>query len=456
MFDNLTSRLSAIVSGLQDRKLSESNIQEALQEVRISLIQADVSLDVVIHFIDEVHKKAIGTHIHRALQPGDVFVRLVHETLVDVIGAGSATLKLDSPKNPAVVLLAGLQGSGKTTSAAKIAKFIRTRRQKRVATVSTDVYRPAAIEQLKTLAEQANIRFIDSNPALKPIKIARQAIKDSRRAGDDVLLIDTAGRLAIDNQMMAEISSLHRETNPVETLFVVDAMTGQDAAVTAKSFNETIPLTGVVLTKADGDARGGAALSVKYVTGTPLKFLGTAEDLDGLEEFHPDRIASRILGMGDVLTLLEDAERKIDKKKATRMFKKLSRGTGFDLDDYREQISQMAQMGGLDKLTAMLPTQMNSSMRVKNVDERIFTRHRIIIDSLTPSERRFPATLESSPSRKRRVAEGSGSAIQEVNQMLRKFKQLQRKMHKAGKQLKRHEPGVADSDISELMKQIQP
>ena len=431
MFENLTERLSSSLAGLRGRQLTEENIRGAISDVRTSLLEADVALDVVLQFISDVQGKALGQTTSRNVQPGDFFIKVVHDSLVEIIGAQSAQLNLNTPKDPAVVLMAGLQGSGKTSSVAKLAKFIQEREKKRVGVVSADVYRPAAIEQLQVLVQDLDVQFFDSSSDQKPVKIVQNAIKASRRAGLEVLLVDTAGRLAIDDAMMNEISALHKTCDPTETLFVVDAMTGQDAANTAKAFNETLPLTGVILTKTDGDARGGAALSVNYITGKPLKFLGTGEGLDGWEVFHPDRIASRILGMGDVLSFIEEAERKVDSKKAQKLVKKLVRGTQFDLQDYRDQLDQFVNLGGINALQKMLPNANSSQFKMKDVDDAEFKRHATIIDSMTAQERRYPALLDSS--RKRRIASGSGTQIQDVNTLLRKFKQTQKQMRKVGR-----------------------
>ncbi len=431
MFETLTDRLSASLAGLRGRQLTEDNIRGAISTVRTSLLEADVALDVVLQFISSVQTKVLGQTTSRHIKPGDFFVKTVHDSLVEIIGAKSATLNLNNPQSPAVILMAGLQGAGKTSSVAKLAKFIHEREEKRVAVVSADVYRPAAIEQLRVLVQDLDVRFIESSTQQAPIKILRSAMKESRKQGDDVLIVDTAGRLAIDEEMMKEISALHKASSPTETLFVVDAMTGQDAATTARAFDQTLPLTGVILTKMDGDARGGSALSVNYITGKPLKFMGTGEGLDGLEVFHPDRIASRILGMGDVLSLIEEAERKVDAGKAQRLVKKIVRGTQFDLQDYRDQLDQFVNMGGMSAIQKMLPNMNNEQMRMKQVDDKEFKRNAVIIDSMTMKERRYPALLDSS--RKQRIAKGSGTQVQDVNILLRKFKQMQKQMRKVGK-----------------------
>ena len=431
MFDNLSNRLSKSFAGLRGRQLTEANIKSAIAEVRKSLLDADVSLDVIMQFIGDVQRKALGRTNRLAAKPGDVFIKIVHESLVELLGSESAPLSLNNPRDPAVVLVAGLQGAGKTTTVAKLAKYLDTREKKRVGVVSVDVYRPAAIEQLQTLVAAAEIDFLVTDLKKKPVKVLKEAISASRKQGHQVLLVDTAGRLAIDQEMMTEISALHTVANPTETLFVVDAMMGQDAARTAKAFKKALPLTGIVLTKVDGDARGGAALSVSYVTGKPLKFLGTSEEIDGLELFHPDRIANRILGMGDVLSFIEDAERKVDKDKATKLAKKIVGGSRFNLQDYREQLDQLSDMGGMSAIQKMLPTNMPAGVRMKQVDETELKRQSVIIDSMTLREREFPALMDSS--RKERIASGSGTSVKDVNQMLRKFKQAQKQLRKVGK-----------------------
>ena len=429
MFDNLTKRLTESMAGLRGRRLTDDNIRQATREVRTALLEADVALEVVIEFIGEVQRKAVGQEFVKAVKPGDMFVKMVHDSLVDVMGSANTGLELATNNPPSIILLAGLQGSGKTTTCAKLAKSIRDDHNTSVALVSTDVYRPAAIDQLRTLSKEAESRFIESDTSQKPKEIARNAVREARKEGVDVLIVDTAGRLAIDEEMMKEIGDLHLFLKPSETLFVVDAMTGQDAANTAKAFNERLELTGVVLAKADGDARGGAALSVKAITKKPIKFLGVGEGLDGLEAFHPDRIASRILGMGDILSLVEEAERTVDKKQAVRMTKKLLKGSRFDLTDMQSQIQQLLDMGGISKFTEMLPNMQNA--KFKAPDENTLRRCVIVIDSMTPRERQFPNLLNSS--RKQRVARGSGCSIQDVNQTLRRFKQMEKQMKKVGK-----------------------
>ena len=428
MFESLSDRLTRTVRGLAGKRLTETNIQDALRDVRRSLLEADVSLDVVSSFIASVRQRAIGEEVISSLNAHDAFVKVVHRELVELMGVANDTLDLAAAP-PVVVLMAGLQGSGKTTTVAKLARFLRERERKKVAVVSADVYRPAAIDQLQILADEVQARFISSTPSESPVDIVDRALVDARTQFDDVLIVDTAGRLSIDEEMMAEIALLHGALTPVETLFVVDAMTGQDAALTSKAFDEAIPLTGVILTKADGDARGGAALSIRAVTGKPIKFIGTGEKSDELEAFHPDRVASRILGMGDVLTLIEEVERKVDKKKTSRLARKIKRGRKFDLEDFREQLSQMAQLGGMSNMLDKLPgAGMLTSTAQGKVDDDEFTRLAVMIDSMTVHERRFPDVINGS--RKRRIALGSGSQVQDVNRLLKQHKQMQKMMKK--------------------------
>jgi len=428
MFESLSDRLTRAVRGLAGKRLTETNIQDALRDVRRSLLEADVALDVVSTFIASVQQRAIGEEVISSLNAHDAFVKIVHRELVELMGVANDTLDLAAAP-PVVVLMAGLQGSGKTTTVAKLARFLRERERKKVAVVSADVYRPAAIDQLQLLADEVQARFISSTPSESPVDIVDRALMDARTQFDDVLIVDTAGRLSIDEEMMAEIALLHGALTPVETLFVVDAMTGQDAAFTSKAFDEAIPLTGVILTKADGDARGGAALSIRAVTGKPIKFIGTGEKSDELEAFHPDRVASRILGMGDVLTLIEEVERKVDKKKTSRLARKIKRGRKFDLEDFREQLSQMAQLGGVSNMLEKLPGAGTlTSTAQGQVDDDEFTRLAVMIDSMTVHERRFPDVINGS--RKRRIALGSGSQVQDVNRLLKQHKQMQKMMKK--------------------------
>ena len=429
MFENLTERLSGTFRKLTGKAtLTESNIQEALREVRRALLEADVALPVVKDFIDRVSARAIGQEVSKSLTPGQAFIKLVQAEMQTIMGSANAELNLKSVP-PAVVLMAGLQGAGKTTTAAKLARLLKTKSQKKVLLVSADIYRPAAIQQLQTLAGEIDVEFFGSDASQAPLTIVDAALREAKKKFVDVLLVDTAGRLAIDQQMMDEISALHRHLNPVETLFVVDAMTGQDAANTAKAFNEALPLTGVVLTKADGDARGGAALSVRHITGKPIKFIGTGEKIDGLEPFYPDRIASRILGMGDVLSLIEEAEQKVDKKQAERLARKIKKGKGFDLEDFKEQLKQMRNMGGVASIMEKMPGMgALPPGAASQVDDSQFRRMEAIINSMTPRERLNPELLNGS--RKRRITQGSGTQIQDLNRLLKQHKQMQKMMKK--------------------------
>ena len=431
MYESLSDRLGRTFRALSGRRLTEDNIRDSVREVRIALLEADVALGVARRFTADVQERAIGREVLSSLDPGQAFVKVVNEELARLMGERNESLDLAATP-PAVVLMAGLQGVGKTATVAKLARFLKERERKRVAVVSADVYRPAAIEQLETLSREVEARFIPSDRSEAPTSIVERALADAKRNFDDVLIVDTAGRLAIDDAMMREIAALHAALDPVETLFVVDAMTGQDAAATAKAFHEALPLTGVVLTKADGDSRGGAALSVRAVTGKPIKFLTVGEKTDAIEAFHPDRVASRILGMGDVLTLIEEAERKVDKRKAMRFAKKVQRGRKFDLVDLQDQIRQMFSMGGIDTLLEKLPGagQMPNAVRDK-LDEREYRRMDAIINSMTPQERRFPDVID--PSRKRRIAAGSGTGVQDVNRLLKQHRQMQKTMKKVAR-----------------------
>ena len=429
MFENLTERLTRTLKGITGKaRLTEENIAETLREVRTALLEADVALSVVRGFVEQVRERAIGTEVSASLNPGQAFVKVVHEELIASMGGANDQLNL-ATRPPAIVLMAGLQGAGKTTTVAKLGKLLRERDKKRVMVVSTDVYRPAAIAQWRSLAAQVEIDFVSSHAGEKPVDIALRAVQEAKDRLADVLIVDTAGRLAIDAEMMAEIQAIHAAIQPIETLFVVDAMTGQDAAVTAKAFNEALPLTGVVLAKADGDARGGAALSVRTVTGKPIKFLGIGEKVDGLEPFHPDRIASRILGMGDVLGLIEDAGRKLDRDKADKLAQKLAKGKRFDLNDLRDQLQQMRNMGGvaamLDKLPGMGQMQLPADA---GVDEKSLKRMEAIICSMTPKERKYPDLLNGS--RKRRIAAGSGTDVADINRLLKQHKTMEKVMKK--------------------------
>lgn len=432
MFGNLTERLGTSLKKISGQaKLTEDNIQGTLREVRMALLEADVALPVVKDFIGRVRSKALGQDVARALNPGQAFLKIVQEELEHVMGDANEALALNT-QPPAVILLAGLQGAGKTTTAAKLARFLIEREKKSVSLVSADVYRPAAIDQLSTLATEVGAGFIPSSTSDKPGAIVKNAIRDARKQFTDVLIVDTAGRLAVDTDMMTEIRALHKVADPVETLFVVDAMTGQDAANTAQAFNEALPLTGVILTKADGDARGGAALSVRHITGKPVKFMGMGEKTDALEPFYPDRIASRILDMGDVLSLIEEVERKVDRRKADRIAKKIKKGKGFDLEDFRDQIQQMDNLGGvggmLDKMPGM--GQMKEAAAAQ-LNTGMFKQMESIINSMTLLERRYPDRINGS--RKRRIATGSGTQIQDINRLLKQHKQMQKMMKKVGK-----------------------
>ena len=429
MFESLSERLTKTLRTVSGRgRLTEDNIRDAVRQVRIALLEADVALSVVRKFTADVQERAIGREVVGSVGADQSFVKVVHEELVRLMGDANDALQLASTP-PAVVLMAGLQGAGKTATVAKLARHLKERERRKVAVVSADVYRPAAIEQLATLAGETGARFVPSSADERPVAIAERALAEAKTRFDDVLIVDTAGRLAIDEEMMQEIAAIHAAIDPVETLFVVDAMTGQDAAATAKAFNEALPLTGVVLAKADGDARGGAALSVRAVTGKPIKFLGVGEKTDALEAFHPDRVASRILGMGDVLSLIEEAERKVDQRKAKRLAGKISRGRGFNLADFQDQLKQMSSMGGAEAMMERLPGvgQLSNAKRAQ-IDDTMFRRMAVIIDSMTIKERQFPDLINGS--RKRRIADGSGTRIQDVNQVLKQHKQMQKTMKK--------------------------
>ena len=431
MFENLTERLSHTLRAVTGKaRLSEENIQDALRDVRKALIEADVALPVIQAFTDAVREKAVGADVAASLNPGQAFLKIVQTELEHVIGEGNAALNL-AVQPPAIILMAGLQGAGKTTSVAKLARWLKEREKKNVMVVSADVYRPAAMEQLKVLADEVGVTCFPASPDQAPLAIVQGAVAQAKIKFADVLIVDTAGRLAVDQAMMTEIRELHAALKPAETLFVVDAMTGQDAANTAKAFGEALPLTGVILTKADADNRGGAALSVRHITGKPIKFMGMGEKTDALEPFFPDRIASRILGMGDVLSLIEEAEQKLDKKKAEKLAKKIKKGKGFDLEDFRDQIQQMKNMGGigamLDKMPSM-PGMPNLSQAAQGVDTKVFVQMEAIINSMTPAERRDPEKLNGS--RKRRITVGSGTSLQDLNRLLKQHKQMQKMMKK--------------------------
>ncbi|MBI2802280.1 MAG: signal recognition particle protein [Gammaproteobacteria bacterium] len=431
MFENLSRRLGNVVKNLRGQgRLTEDNIDGTLREVRMALLEADVALPVVKVFTERVRARALGQEVIGTLTPGQALIRVVRDELTELMGEAGVGIDF-AAEPPVVILLAGLQGSGKTTSAAKLAKRLKEHDKKAVALVSCDVYRPAAIEQLRVLAAEIGVDCYPSTDAA-PIAIALAAVDQARRQFKEVLIIDTAGRLHIDDTMMEEIRGLHAAASPHETLFVIDSMMGQDAVRTAQAFNAALPLTGVILTKTDGDARGGAALSVRHVTGKPIKFIGVGEKIHALEPFHPDRIASRILGMGDVLSLIEEVEQKVDRDQAAKVAAKLSKGKGFDLQDFREQIDQMKNMGGLSALMGKLPGVAELPAHVKDrVNDKEFSKLGAIIDSMTPQERRFPAVIKAS--RKRRIADGSGNQVQDVNRLLKQFDQMQRMMKKVSK-----------------------
>ncbi len=429
MFDGLSDRLASTAQRLRgEGRLTESNIQDALRDVRMALLEADVALAVVRSFIEDVKQRALGEEVLTSLKPGHVFINIVQEELVKVMGAQNEQLDL-SAQPPAVVLMAGLQGAGKTTTVAKLAKMLSEREKKKSLLVSCDIYRPAAIKQLETLATQVGAEFFPSSSDQKPTDIAKAALDYARKHYIDVVLVDTAGRLHIDEQMMDEIKAIHAAVKPVETLFVVDSMTGQDAAITAKAFNEALPLTGVVLTKTDGDARGGAALSIRQITGKPIKFMGSGEKIEALEAFHPDRVASRILGMGDVLSLVEDVQQKVDHKKATRLAKKIQKGKSFNFNDLKEQFEQMQNMGGMAGLMDKLPGMPGMADKLKDkVNDKEMSRMVGIINSMTPKERAFPDIIKGS--RKRRIAAGCGLQVQDVNRLIKQQMQMKKMMKK--------------------------
>jgi signal recognition particle subunit SRP54 len=441
MLDNLTQRFAGIVKQLRGQaRLTEDNISDALRDVRMALLEADAGLPVVKEFIARVKTKALGAEVLQSLTPGQAFVGIVHQELVGLMGGDTAApIELNKlPLNlattpPAIVLMAGLQGAGKTTSVGKMAKLLKERHKKKVLVVSADVYRPAAIEQLKTLAEQIGVDFFASDASQKPVEIASAAKQWAKTHFHDVLIVDTAGRLAIDEAMMAEIKAVHAAINPIETLFTVDAMQGQDAVNVAKAFNEALPLTGIVLTKLDGDSRGGAALSVRHITGQPIKFVGVSEKMDGLEPFHAERMASRILGMGDVLSLVEQAQKSVDVEAAQKLADKFKKGKDFDFDDFRMQLQQMRKMGGMSALLDKLPAQLGqAATQAPDLQEKQLRRTEGIINSMTPLERRKPELLKAS--RKRRIAAGAGVQVQDVNRLIAQFEQMQKmmKMMKGG------------------------
>ncbi len=443
MFENLSDRLSASLKKISGKaSLTEDNIQETLREVRMALLEADVALPVVKTFVDGVKQRALGQEVSSSLNPGQQFLKIVQAELEHVMGDSNEELNL-AAKPPAVVLMAGLQGAGKTTSVAKLAKYLKERQKKKVMVVSADVYRPAAIKQLETLAGEVEAEYFPSTAEQKPVDIVRNAVQAAKTKFVDVLLVDTAGRLHIDDALMAEIQQIHKAVDPVETLFVIDAMIGQDAVTTAQAFNEALPLTGVILTKVDGDARGGAALSVRQITGKPIKFLGVGEKTDALEPFHPERIASRILGMGDVMSLIEEVERTVDRKKAEKLANKVVKGKKFDLEDLRDQLQQMKNMGGFSSLLDKLPGMGNMSQMVEQANMGAqFGKMEAIINSMTPAERRNPDILNGS--RKRRITMGSGTTLQDLNRLLKQHKQMGKMMKKMkGKGMQQMMRGMA-------------
>ena len=432
MFDNLTDRLSGTLKKIKGQgRLTEANIQDTMRDVRMALLEADVALPVVTDFIQQVTERALGQEVQASLSPGQALIKVVQAELVKVMGAANEELNLRT-QPPAIILMAGLQGAGKTTTVAKLGRYLKEKKKKKVGVVSADVYRPAAIKQLQTLADDVGLRFFESDASENPIDIVNRALDAAKRQFIDVLIVDTAGRLHIDDDMMAEIKALHAAIKPIETLFVVDSMTGQDAANTAKAFHDALPLTGVILTKADGDARGGAALSIRHITGKPIKFMGVGEKTDALEPFYPDRLASRILGMGDVLSLIEDIEDKVDKKKAELLAKKIQKGKSFDLNDLREQLLQMQNMGGIGAMMDKLPGMGAVPKEVKaKVNDKDLARQIAVINSMTLQERKFPDLIKGS--RKQRIATGCGQELQEVNRILKQHKMMEKMMKKFSK-----------------------
>jgi len=429
MFQNLTNGFSKIVKNLSGRgRLTDTNISETLRDVRVALLEADVALPVVKEFINTIRSEALGKQVIDTINPGQAFIKIVSDQLTHIMGEKNDSLMLNT-QPPAVILLAGLQGSGKTTTAAKLATWLMTKEKKKVMLTSVDIYRPAAIQQLETLAQQINAEHFPSNAEQKPLDIVNNALKAAKQSQADVLIIDTAGRLHVDQEMMSEIKEIYKASNPIETLFVVDSMTGQDAANSAKAFNDALALTGVILTKTDGDARGGAALSIRHITGKPIKFIGVGEKIHALEAFYPDRMASRILGMGDIVSLVEEAEQKIDKAQAEKIVKKIKKGQGFDLEDFLEQLQQMKKMGGMASLMSKIPGIANIPQAAKDqVTDDAFKKTEAIIYSMTRKERRFPDSIKGS--HKRRIALGSGNEVQDVNRLLKQFDQMQKMMKK--------------------------
>ena len=432
MFDNLTDRLSGTLKKLKGQgRLTEANIKDTMREVRMALLEADVALPVVTDFIEQVTERALGQDVQSSLSPGQAMIKVVQAELIKVMGSANEELNLRT-QPPAIILMAGLQGAGKTTTVAKLGRHLKEKKKKKVGVVSADIYRPAAIKQLQTLADDNGLKFFESDVSEKPVDIVNRALDAAKRQFIDVLIVDTAGRLHIDDQMMAEIKELHAAIKPIETLFVVDSMTGQDAANTAKAFHDALPLTGVILTKADGDARGGAALSIRHITGKPIKFIGVGEKTDALEPFYPDRLASRILGMGDVLSLIEDIEDKVDKQKAEKLAKKIQKGKSFDLNDLKEQLQQMQNMGGIGAMMDKLPGMGGVSKEVKDkVNDKDLARQIAVINSMTPQERKYPDLIKGN--RKQRIADGCGLDLQAVNRVLKQHQMMEKMMKKFSK-----------------------
>lgn len=455
MFNALSEKLSATLHKLTGQgRITEKNITDTLKEIREALLDADVALSAVKHVLNDIKKRALGQEVLRSLSPGQTLIKIIHDELIVVMGEKNETLNL-AAQPPVVILLAGLQGSGKTTTAAKLAKFLQETHKKSVLLTSTDVYRPAAILQLETLANQIGAQFHPSTTSESPVKIAAAALSAAKQKSIDVVIIDTAGRLHIDKEMMDEIKNLHKAVSPTETLFVVDSMTGQDAAKTAQAFNEALPLTGVILTKTDGDARGGAALSVRYLTGKPIKFMGVGEKIDALSPFYPERIVSRILGRGDIVSLVESVQSSVDQEKAAKIAKKIQKGRGFDLEDFKSQLQEMKKMGGLSSLMDKLPGvgAVPQAVKEKMMGDKSLTRFEAIINSMTPKERHFPDLINGS--RKRRIAQGSGTSIQDINQLLKQFAQMQKmfkKMSKGGlSKMMRQFGGKLPADLGGLL-----
>lgn len=427
MFDKLSERLQGIIDGLQGRgRLTEDNIADTLRQVRMALLEADVALPVVKTLMDAIRARVVGTEFDKSFTPGQVLVRTIHDELVKILGEGTRPINLRA-QPPVVILLAGLQGAGKTTTAGKLAKWLKDNERKKVLLVSTDVYRPAAILQLERLAAQLQVGYLPSDPEESPVTLAKNALREARESLYDVLIIDTAGRLHVDAEMMSEVQQISDAVSPLETLFIVDSMAGQDAVNAAKAFGATLNLTGVILTKADGDARGGVALSVRQVTGKPILYLGTGEKSEALEVFHPERIASRILGMGDVLSLMEDVSRKVDREQAEKLANKLQKGKEFDFNDLHDQLQQLQNMGGLSSLMEKLPTKLaGRAMQGNMPDDRQIKHQLAIIRSMTAKERRYPKLLDAS--RKRRIAAGSGMPVSEINKLFKNYQEMQKMM----------------------------